>query len=351
MSSTQLIVNNFLIINGHSIGCSDIVPDKGFSQNVEKNINSAESEYNELFQIFQDEKRVIKKEEGDHQIGKKIFDSFELKINQKLNKIIGKIQSELKGYFNFVENNFYKMVWAGSKGKPTNITQVIGVVGQQNIEGARIRFGFNRRTLPHFQKDDNGPQSRGFVKTNYFKGLKPGEFFFHTMGGREGLSDTAVKTSKTGYLQRKLVKALEDVISRYDGTVRDSLGNIIQTSYGQDGLAGQYIETQTCQALFKDVGRLQKSYRWEENIAAHYGDFYSETTINMMITNYKRLQNEFTEIQKSRKEILELNHKKNISHIYLPVNLDRLIEGSEKKKQKESDLSPLYIIEEVEELF
>jgi len=124
------------------------------------------------------------------------------------------------------------MVWAGSKGKPTNITQVIGVVGQQNIEGARIRFGFNRRTLPHFQKDDNGPESRGFVKTNYFKGLKPGEFFFHTMGGREGLSDTAVKTSKTGYLQRKLVKALEDVISRYDGTVRDSLGNIIQTSYG-----------------------------------------------------------------------------------------------------------------------
>lgn len=74
--------------------------------------------------------------------------------------------------------------------------------------------------------------------------MKPYEFFFHTMGGREGLSDTAVKTSRTGYIQRKLVKALEDVIVRYDGTVRDSSGMIIQTSYGEDSLAGEYIETQ-----------------------------------------------------------------------------------------------------------
>jgi len=87
----------------------------------------------------------------------------------------------------------------------------MGIVGQQNIEGARIRPGFNRRTLPHFCKDDHGLESRGFVKRNFFNGLNPMEFFFHTMGGREGLSDTAVKTSRTGYIQRKLVKAIEDV--------------------------------------------------------------------------------------------------------------------------------------------
>lgn len=132
------------------------------------------------------------------------------------------------------------MVWAGSKGKDTNLAQVMGIVGQQNIEGARIRPGFNRRTLPHFCKDDHGLESRGFVKRNFFNGLNPMEFFFHTMGGREGLSDTAVKTSRTGYIQRKLVKAIEDVTVQYDATVRDSNGSIIQTVYGEDGLAGKF---------------------------------------------------------------------------------------------------------------
>ena len=72
------------------------------------------------------------------------------------------------------------------------------MVGQQNVEGKRIPFGFNHRTLPHFIKDDYGPESRGFVENSYLAGLTPTEFFFHAMGGREGLIDTAVKTSETG---------------------------------------------------------------------------------------------------------------------------------------------------------
>lgn len=93
-------------------------------------------------------------------------------------------------------------------------------------------------------------------------GLKPYEFFFHTMGGREGLSDTAVKTSRTGYIQRKLVKALEDVIVRYDGTVRDSQGMIIQTSYGEDSLAGEFIETQKIGEVDLKDDDFQKEYRF-----------------------------------------------------------------------------------------
>lgn len=76
--------------------------------------------------------------------------------------------------------------------------QVIAVVGQQNVEGKRIPFGFKHRTLPHFIKDDYGPESRGFVENSYLAGLTPTEFFFHAMGGREGLIDTAVKTAETG---------------------------------------------------------------------------------------------------------------------------------------------------------
>ncbi len=111
----------------------------------------------------------------------------------------------------FRYNNFQKMVWAGSKGKMENLSQVLGIVGQQNIEGQRISLGFSKRTLPHFSRDNHGLEARGFVKQNFYRGLSPSSFFFHTMGGREGLSDTAVKTSRTGYIQRKLIKAIEDV--------------------------------------------------------------------------------------------------------------------------------------------
>lgn len=79
-----------------------------------------------------------------------------------------------------------------------SVPQVIAVVGQQNVEGKRIPFGFKHRTLPHFIKDDYGPESRGFVENSYLAGLTPTEFFFHAMGGREGLIDTAVKTAETG---------------------------------------------------------------------------------------------------------------------------------------------------------
>lgn len=112
------------------------------------------------------------------------------------------------------------MVVAGSKGSNINISQVIACVGQQNVEGKRIPFGFRKRTLPHFIKDDYGPESRGFVENSYLAGLTPSEFYFHAMGGREGLIDTAVKTAETGYIQRRLIKAMESVMVHYDGTVR-----------------------------------------------------------------------------------------------------------------------------------
>lgn len=122
--------------------------------------------------------------------------------------------------------------------------QVIACVGQQNVEGKRIPFGFRKRTLPHFIKDDYGPESRGFVENSYLAGLTPSEFYFHAMGGREGLIDTAVKTAETGYIQRRLIKAMESVMVNYDATVRNSVGQVIQLRYGEDGLAGEFVEFQ-----------------------------------------------------------------------------------------------------------
>lgn len=175
------------------------------------------------------------------QPGKSTIESFEMVVNARLNSArddSGKIVLDALAPTNRLKN----MVEAGSKGSNLNISQIMSCVGQQNVEGKRIPFGFNRRTLPHFVKDDFGPESRGFVENSYLVGLTPSEFYFHAMGGREGVIDTAVKTADTGYISRRLMKALEDVMVKYDGTVRTSREILVQFLYGEDGMAGEHFE-------------------------------------------------------------------------------------------------------------
>ena len=125
----------------------------------------------------------------------------------------------------------------------------------------RIPFGFGDRSLPHFTKDDYSPESKGFVENSYLRGLTPQEFFFHAMAGREGLIDTAVKTAETGYIQRRLVKALEDIMVHYDGTTRNSLGDIIQFIYGEDGIDGTQVEKQSVDTIPGSDESFERRYK------------------------------------------------------------------------------------------
>ena len=133
---------------------------------------------------------------------------------------------------------------AGSKGNTINICQMIACVGQCAVDGKRIPKHYKNRTLPHFNQFDNNSESRGFVENSFYKGLQPHEFYFHAMGGREGIIDTAVKTSETGYIQRRLIKALEDVKVNYDYTLRNHNNEIIQFLYGEDGYDSSKLEKQ-----------------------------------------------------------------------------------------------------------
>jgi len=128
------------------------------------------------------------------------------------------------------------MARCGSKGSFINISQMIACVGQQSVGGKRMPNGFVHRALPHFPRHSLEPAAKGFVANSFYTGLSPTEFFFHTMGGREGLVDTAVKTAETGYIARRLMKALEDLTVQYDGSVRNSEANLVQFRYGDDGL-------------------------------------------------------------------------------------------------------------------
>ncbi|KAJ2013237.1 DNA-directed RNA polymerase II core subunit rpo21, partial [Coemansia sp. S610] len=220
---TQRVINNWFLHYGFSVGIGDTVADDATMENVGTIINESFARVDNYIRDAEADK--LKREPG-----MTIKETFESKVNADLNRARDdagkKVQTRLKE-----TNNVRQMVDAGSKGSYINVSQMTACVGQQNVEGKRIPFGFKYRTLPHFAKDDYSPESKGFVRNSYLRGLTPQEFYFHAMGGREGLIDTAVKTAETGYIQRRLIKALEDIMCQYDGTTRNSLGQVVQFVY------------------------------------------------------------------------------------------------------------------------
>ena len=250
----QRMVNYWLMNRGFSVGLGDMVPSPDTVQTVMKLIDKGKDTVTHLIQ--QGQHKQLEK-----QPGKTVEQYFEFSVNKALNDLAGQTQKELMKHIDGT-NSLQAMTTAGSKGGPLNIQQISGCVGQQNVDGKRISYGFRYRTLPHFCKDDLGAESHGFVVNSYLKGLTPQEFFFHAMGGREGIIDTAVKTSKTGYIQRRLIKSMEDCMVYYDGTVRNSRGQIVQFLYGEDGMDSRWIEDQSIPTLHMKLDRLAKEYQW-----------------------------------------------------------------------------------------
>jgi len=214
---------------------------RGFTYSYEELVLSpvAENKINKTMERLQ--KRVDELIESFHKgtlprlPGQTLEDSFEIYVMNELAKArdeSGKIADE-----DFtLENSGIVMTRTGARGSSLNIGQMSACIGQQSVRGKRILRGYLGRALPHFKSGDPSPRARGFVYSSYQKGLDAIEFFFHAMGGREGLVDTAVRTQQSGYMQRRLINALEHIRLEYDGTVRNSAGDIIQFKYGEDGV-------------------------------------------------------------------------------------------------------------------
>ncbi len=124
---------------------------------------------------------------------------------------------------------------AGARGKAINVVQMAGLVGQQAVRGKRIKSGYSNRILPHFKKGDLSDSAKGFVSHSFKDGLSPIQYFFHAAGGRDSVVDKGVNPAKTGYMQRRLINALQDLVVRSDSSVRDAEDKIIQLKYGDDG--------------------------------------------------------------------------------------------------------------------
>ncbi|KAL9241357.1 hypothetical protein vseg_015478 [Gypsophila vaccaria] len=349
LGHTQWLVNYWLLQHGFSIGIGDTIADAATMEIINETISKAKNEVKNLIRAFQ-EKQL------EPEPGRTMKESFENRVNQVLNKARDDAGSFAQKSLS-ESNNLKAMVTAGSKGSFINISQMTACVGQQNVEGKRIPFHFINRTLPHFTKDDYGPESRGFVENSYLRGLTPQEFFFHAMGGREGLIDTAVKTSETGYIQRRLVKAMEDIMVKYDGTVRNSLGDVIQFLYGEDGMDAVWIESQKLDSLKMKKSEFDKTYRYEFDAENWEPDYMLKEHVDDLKT-IREFRNVFdAEVQKLEADRYQLATEiaaTGDNSWPLPVNLKRLLWNAQKTfkvdMREKSDMHPMEIVEAVDKL-
>jgi len=281
----QNIITEYLKTSSFSVGISDLLSDEKTNKEIIAVIDKKKNDVKNL--IDQTQIGVF-----ENNTGKTNEEEFETQVNNILNQATsesGKIG--LKSLDR--DNRFVTMVNAGSKGSDLNISFMISCLGQQNVDGKRIPYGFDHRTLPHFTKFDDTPGARGFVESSYTNGLSPQELFFHAMGGRVGLIDTAVKTSTTGYIQRRLIKGMEDLMVSYDMTVRTNKGKLVEFSYGDDGIDPIKVENQPMPLVSMSV----------QEIYAHF-NIPNETGGMKMLSQFF-LKNAMTRFKKQLQETQE----------------------------------------------
>ena len=332
----QNTIEQFLVYNGFSVGISDLVADKKTNDDIRAAIENKKREVEDII-------LSVHLDVFDNNTGKSNQDELETRILGILNK--ANDEAGRMGLASLAEENrLTAMVKAGSKGSTVNIAQMMACLGQQAPEGRRIPYGFTDRTLPHYKKYDDGAEARGFVESSFIRGLTPQEFFFHAMSGREGLIDTAVKTADTGYIQRQLIKAMEDLTVQFDGSVRDARGKIIQLHYGEDGVNSTKIESTSLKLESLSETDIRTSYgmtgvNWSDVLE---GGIVKED-------DGAQLEAYVNEVLADRKMLVEdVYQGKMNGSLFAPVNLDRMLTNLKVKFRldpaKQTDLTPLYVL-------
>jgi len=223
------LANTYLRIRGFTFTIDDLTVPAEVYRDVSKLFVKMDEEFNKLKTDYEKGKAPVYPGETPEQS----FESAILSLLSKTRDTAGKIVRQHIP----PSNNALIMIKTGARGTSLNIDQMMAVVGQQAVRRERIKRGYTDRVLTFFKPGDLSPRARGFVYNSFMSGLDPIEFFFHMVGGRDGLVDTAVRTQQSGYMQRRLINALESLYVEYDGTVRTTdEKRIIQFQYGEDGV-------------------------------------------------------------------------------------------------------------------
>jgi DNA-directed RNA polymerase II subunit RPB1 len=350
----QNIVTEYMKTSSFSVGISDLIANKATQDQIIQIITAQKLDVQSLIDkvhmgIFENTSAYTNAVK------------FETDVNNILNKATeqsGKIGRKSLSK----DNRFLMIVESGSKGSLINISQMISCLGQQNVDGKRIPYGFESRTLPHYNKFDDSPNARGFIENSYITGLTAPELFFHAMGGRIGLIDTAVKTSQTGYIQRRLIKGLEDLKVEYDMTVRNSKGKIIQFAYGDDGFDSIKVENQVIPLVGMSTEEIYMHYdipgiNDEKDVKMA---IYTKATISRMNRQREKTadvcKNYINKMMKARDEIVaKIFKNKNENMVRLPVAFQNLIANVQGQLNLNADstvdITPLETFEMIEEYF
>ena len=350
----QNIVTEYLKTSSYSVGISDLIANKATQTQILTVIAKQKAEVKELIDkvhlgIF------------ENNTSRSSNTEFETTVNNILNKATDEAGQIGRDSLD-AGNKFLIIINSGSKGTPINISQMISCLGQTNVDGKRIPYGFDGRTLPHFHKFDDSPGARGFIENSYISGLTAPELFFHAMGGRIGLIDTAVKTSQTGYIQRRLIKGLEDLKVEYDMTVRNNMGKIIQFKYGDDSFDTGRVENQTIPLVGMSV----------EDVYMHYDiigindqssellSVYNRSAISRMkkqkVDAQQKCRSYITEMLSMRDQLVEkVFRNKNENSISMPVSFQNIIVNIQGQLGLNAnsvvDITPLEAFELIEENF
>ena len=179
--------------------------------------------------IFQYKNGTLQRAPGMNE--RETLESTIIQITSKARKRLGEVVREALGE----DNPSIVMAMIGARGSLLNAIQMAAAVGQQVVRNKRLKRGYRFRNMPFYEQKVISARERGYVFSAFMDGLKPDEFFHHSMGGRESLVNTAIRTARSGYMQRRLINALQDLLVSDDLSVRDSVGRIVQFIYGGDG--------------------------------------------------------------------------------------------------------------------
>jgi DNA-directed RNA polymerase II subunit RPB1 len=302
----QNIITEYMTTSSFSVGISDLISNEKTNELIIQTITSKKRDVKNL--IEQTQFGIF-----ENNTGKTNEEEFETRVNNILNQATS--ESGKTGLKSLNKNNrFVTMVNAGSKGSDLNISFMISCLGQQNVDGKRIPYGFENRTLPHFTKFDDSPGARGFVESSYINGLSPQELFFHAMGGRVGLIDTAVKTSTTGYIQRKLIKGLEDLMVNYDMTIRTNKNKIVQFNYGEDGIDTTKVENQYLPLVNMSINDIYGHYNIPEDSGK--SKLLNQIFLKNTMKRYNNQINELNNMCKKYTDFMILKRSDIIEHVF-----------------------------------
>ncbi len=353
IDDTQRLILEYLMYQGFTIGAKDIYLD---DETTDKLFDIAKTS------ILEAKNYITKMENDENDVSPEVIE------NAILSKMepIGANTGSVLGKYLTNDNNFFKMVDSGSKGNMANIYQTMGVIGQIALNDKRPVKNIQNRSLPYFHKDDDTPEARGFVYNNLIKGLSGHEFFFQAGAGRNGLIDTAIKTATTGYIQRRLVKALEDLSVKYDGTIRTANNQVIQYIYGENGI-NQLTQTDIrINMVTYSNKEIEEKLCFDKKQIIELESIYKKLKEK---TDVKKFNNEFLNNLISFRDMLRSINGKSLSNYkelkeqyMLPVNLYRITQdyASESVNQtilkqiqnenKDEVLTPDYILRNINEI-